>query len=231
MLGQVPLYPRNSQLLDLGKLERRIGANARAIEALQEVLAADEDSIRNAEASFHLGLALVAEQRDDEGKHYLEAALEHPAFRVSALRNLAILAEDQGDSRQALEYLRRLRWELPDELWPCLQFAEVARNVKDFAAALESLRWATLRHGSDPLPFVAFSVPRLTIYDEPPPSRETAASRGAVEPETGSVKANELPPSELSSTQIAPPWAATRRLQMARPRPSPPARLCSPTWI
>jgi tetratricopeptide (TPR) repeat protein len=165
VLGEVPLISRTAHLIDLGKLERRIGANDRAIDALQEALAAGGDELRRAEASFHLGLALVAAGRPDEGRTYLIAAREHPVFRVSALRSLANVAESAGEFDEALDYLRRLRRELPDELWPCLKFAEVAELVGDWPAALESLRWAKLKHPGDPQPYVALAQAHIAMGD------------------------------------------------------------------
>jgi tetratricopeptide (TPR) repeat protein len=165
VLGEVPLFPRIAHLIDLGKLERRIGANDRAIDALEEALAAGGDPLRRAEASFHLGLALVAAGRHDEGRTHLNAAREHPVFRVSALRSLANAAENGGKFDEALDYLRRLRWEQPGELWPCLKFAEVAEKVGDWPAALESLRWAKLKHPRDPRPYVALAKAHMAMGD------------------------------------------------------------------
>lgn len=165
VLGEVPLFPRTAHLIDLGKLERRIGATDRAIDALEEALAAGGDDLRRAEASFHLGLALVAAGRHDEGRTHLNAAREHPVFRISALRSLAVAAEDSGEFAEALDYLRRLRWEQPGELWPCLKFAEVAERVGDWPAALESLRWAKLKHRADPRPYVALAEAHIAMGD------------------------------------------------------------------
>ena len=165
VLGRVPLFPRTAHLIDLGKLERRIGANDRAIDALTEALAAGGDDLRRAEASFHLGLALVAAGRHDEGRAHLNAAREHPVFRISALRSLANAAEDRGEFAEALGYLRRLRWEQPGELWPCLKFAEVAERVGDWPAALESLRWAKLKHPKDSRPYVALAKAHIAMGD------------------------------------------------------------------
>jgi tetratricopeptide (TPR) repeat protein len=167
VLGQAPLFPRSAHLLDLGKLERRIGANDRAVEALQEALGAGKDQLRQAEVAFHLGLALIDEGRPDEGRSHLESASEHPAFRPSALRSLANLAEAQGEYEQALGHLRQLRWEQPGELGPCLAFAEVARRMGEWPAALESLRWAKIKHPSDPRPYVELAETHLAMDDPP----------------------------------------------------------------
>jgi len=165
VLGQVPLFPRHGHLIDLGKLERRLGANERAIAVLEEALAAGGDRLRVAEASFHLGLAQVAAERFSDGRRHLELALEHPVFRVSALRSLATLAELQGDDATASRHLRRLRWEQPGELWPCLEFAAVAARMKDWPAAMESLRWARLKHPDDPRPLIELARIHLAKGD------------------------------------------------------------------
>jgi len=167
MLGRVPLFPRSEHLIDLGKLERQIGANVRAIEALSEALDGAGDAVRRAEAAFHLGLAYLAIGRYDEARFHLRTALEHPSFRASALRSLAGIAKHLGQHEIALEHLRHLRWEQPGELWPCLEFARVARRVArltgDWAAALEALRWAKLKHGSDPRPYVELAQTHLEM--------------------------------------------------------------------
>jgi len=165
VLGQVPLFPRHGHLIDLGKLERRLGANERAIAVLEEALAAGGDRLRVAEASFHLGLAQVAAERFSEGQRHLEQALEHPVFRVSALRSLATLAARQGDDATALGHLRRLRWEQPGELWPCLEFAVVAARMENWPAATESLRWARLKHSGDPRPVIELARIHLAMGD------------------------------------------------------------------
>lgn len=165
VLGEVPLFPRTAHLIDLGKLERRIGANDRAIDALEEALAAGGDELRRAEASFHLGLTLVAAGRHDEGRTHLNAAREHPVFRISALRSLARAAEDHGELEEALDNLRRLRREQPGELWPCLKFAEIAERLGDWPAALESLRWAKLKHPRDPRPYFALAKVHIAMGD------------------------------------------------------------------
>jgi tetratricopeptide (TPR) repeat protein len=165
VLGKVPLFPRNEHLVDLGKLERRIGADDRAIESLQEALAAGKDDLRRAEASFHLGLALIAEKQFEQGRLHLQQASLNPRFRPSALRSLAGLAEELGDYERALEHLRRLRWEQPGQLEPCLAFAGVARRMSNWPAALESLRWAKLQHPSDPRPLVSLAETHLEMGD------------------------------------------------------------------
>jgi hypothetical protein len=76
-----------------------------------------------------------------------------------------MLAEQQGEPERALAYLRRLRWRLPNELWPCLRFAEVAQGLNDFPGAMESLRWAMLRHAKDPAPYVALGRLHLDQKD------------------------------------------------------------------
>ena len=165
VLGQVPLFPRHGHLIALGKLERRIGAHERAITALSEALAAGGDSLMRGEASLHLGLALIAVDRPDEARIHLETALEEPVFRVSALRSLSNLAEAQGEYEEALGYLRKLRWSQPDDLWPCLRLARVARRIEAWDAALEALRWARLKHPDDPRPYAGMVETYLEMDD------------------------------------------------------------------
>jgi len=165
VLGEVPLFPRGGHLVDLGKLERRNGAHARAIEYLEEALALASEDLRRAEASFHLGLALVAEGRFEEGRARLTYAREHPSFRISALLNLADLAVQLGEPETALGHLRQLRREQPGDLGACLQFARVAQELEDWPAALESLRWAQLKHPDDPRPYVALATVHLSMGD------------------------------------------------------------------
>jgi tetratricopeptide (TPR) repeat protein len=165
VLGEVPFFPRSGHLVDLGQLERRIGATDRAIEAFQEALAAGDHKLKRAEASFHLGLALADEGRYEEARVHLNASRDHPVFRISALRGLANCAEALGEYEVALGYLRRLRWEQPSELWPCLKFADLAQRTGDWPAALESLRWAKLKHPEDPQPYAALVDAHLAMGD------------------------------------------------------------------
>ena len=165
VLGQVPLFPRTPHLIELGKLERRLGESDRAIAALEEAVAVGGDALRVAEARFHLGLALIAAERLAEGRVHMEAAREHPVFRASALHSLASLAARQGDSAAALEHLRQLRRENPRELWPCLEFATVAVRAGEWPAALEALRWAKLKHPGDPRPYVELAEVHLAMGD------------------------------------------------------------------
>ncbi len=165
VLGQVPLVPPSEHLLDLGRLERRIGQSARAIEAFEAVLDQGGDALRLADAHFNLGLALADVGRNDEARLHFEAALGHSIFRPSALRGLARVDEAQGKHQEALDRLRRLRWELPGELWPCLDFAELARRLGDWPAALEALRWAKLKHEDEPEPYVALAETHLQLAD------------------------------------------------------------------
>jgi len=154
-LGQTPLLPRTTQLIDLGKLERRRGDDARAVEALREALAGRGDALNRAEASYHLGLALVALGQGEEGLSYLRQAGEHPVFHDAALRSLAVSLDHLGRPAEALEHLRKLRWRVPDDLWACLQFAALARRQGDVPAAIEALEWAAGRHPDEPAPRAA----------------------------------------------------------------------------
>ena len=164
-LGQVPFVPRPKHLIDLGKLERRIGEPERAVEYMQEALESRLSVLMRAEANFHLGLALIDSGRAEEGRRHLLQSLENPVFMRPSLRHLAYLAEQTGQDAQALEYLRRLRREQPDDLEPCIEFAEVAGRMGDWDAALESLRWAKLKHPSNPRPYVTMVRTQLAMGD------------------------------------------------------------------
>jgi tetratricopeptide (TPR) repeat protein len=155
VLGQVPLFPRTRHLIDLGKLERRNGAHDRAVVALEEALGAKSSPLMRAECIFHLGLALLDVGRVEEGLVHLHEASEHPVFRRSSLGSLSRWAQAAGRDDEALDYLRRLRREEPGNLEYCLEFAQVAGRLQDWPVALESLKWAKLRHPSDPRPYVA----------------------------------------------------------------------------
>ena len=165
VLGQVPLYPLNDQLLELGKLERSLGEDERAAADLRRVVEAGGDPLRVGEASFQLGGTLLDLGQLEEAERYLDAAAEHPVFRPSALRALARLAERLGNQARALELLRRLRREVPDELWPCLEFADLARRMENWPAAIEALRWAKLKHADEPAPYVALAEVYLQQSD------------------------------------------------------------------
>jgi tetratricopeptide (TPR) repeat protein len=185
VLGKVPLYPRANHLVELGKLERRLGAEDRALPLLEEALALGGDELRLAEIHYHLGLASVGIGHHEKGIEHLERAGKHPVFRASALSSLASVAEERGDLETALAHLRHLRWEEPNRLEPCLRFAAVARKLGDWPAALESLRWAKLKHREDVRPYVALADTLLEMDDAP------AAT--AVAEELAQVVGNEAP--------------------------------------
>ena len=153
VLGQVRLFPRTRHLIELGKLERRNGADGRAVEALREALGGRTSALMRAEISYHLGLALLDEGSEEEGRAYLRETSENPVFRVGSLRSLASWAQAADRDAEALEYLRSLRREDPGKLGYSLEFAEVARRLEDWPAALESLKWARIRHPADPRPY------------------------------------------------------------------------------
>jgi tetratricopeptide (TPR) repeat protein len=154
-LGQTPLLPRTIQLIDLGKLERRRGDDVRAVEALRGALSGPGEALNRAEASYHLGLALIALGEAEEGLRRLKDAGEHPAFHDAALRSLAVSLDHLGRPAEALDHLRKLRWRAPDDVWACLQYAAVARKLGDPSAAIEALEWAMGRHPEDPAPRAA----------------------------------------------------------------------------
>jgi tetratricopeptide (TPR) repeat protein/O-antigen ligase len=150
-IGKVSFMTRADQLIALGKLEAELGNSARAIEAFSAALeqAGGADDVNVAEARFNLALAFRTQGREAEARRELELAVAHPIFRFPAMLQLAIADEQAGDLAAALEKLRRLRWEDPDNVEHCLRFARLARQMGNVDAALESLRWASLRHGSD----------------------------------------------------------------------------------
>jgi tetratricopeptide (TPR) repeat protein len=163
VLGQTPQITRTAQLIDLGKLERRAGHDQRAVEALREAVAHPGDVLNRAEANYHLGLALIAVGQVDEGIERLTLSGEHPVFHAAALRSLAVSLEGLGRYAEALEYLRKLRWSDPDDLWACLQFAIVARHTGDGPGAIEALEWAKDRHPEDRAPSVALVQTYLAL--------------------------------------------------------------------
>jgi len=164
-VGRVPLLSSVTHWIDLGKLELRRGNPAAAARDLARALSEGADSIERAEARYHLGLALFALGRDREGRANLEAAVEHPALRVAALRDLARAAERAGDLESALAHLRRLRQEQPRDLVSCLEFARVAAAVENWPAAIEALSWARIVHPRDPRPHVALATAQLAQGD------------------------------------------------------------------
>ena len=149
-LGQVPLLSRRTHLIDLGKLELRIGEPVKAADALRQALESPGDALDRAEARFYLGLALIANGEREPGRARLAEAAEHPAFRNGSLRNLASDAELAGELELALGYLQQLRRDEPRSVEHCLRFAEVARRLAEWPSAIESLKWAALVNPKDP---------------------------------------------------------------------------------
>ncbi len=164
-VGQVPLLASVTHLLDLGKLELQRGAPDLAVSTLRAALRERGDTINRAEAEFNLGLSLLALGQVGEGRVHLETAATNPLFRSAALGDLARAAERSGDLPRALQYLRSLRQEDPRNLEACLSFAEVARKLEDWPAAVEALRWARLIHPEDPRPHIALIATHLDMGD------------------------------------------------------------------
>lgn len=166
-LGKTPLLPRANHLVDLGKQARGHGAHEDAVEVLTEALEVARDSLVLAEAQFHLGLALVALERDAEGREQLSLAAEHPVFHEAALRNLALVAEQAGDPEGALTYLRELRRKKPRNMDYCLRSARLARSMGDWPVALEALQWARIIAPTDPRPYLELVETYIEMGDLP----------------------------------------------------------------
>ncbi len=154
MVGQSLLHPTD-HLIDLGRLERRRGDHAKAAEALRMALDGRTSRIDRAEASYHLGLTLLALDDYDGGSGHLLSAMEHPKFTLLSLSRLALAAERAGHPGQALEFLRELRWEAPAEIGHALEFARVARRLEKWDQAVEALEGAKLDHPFDVRPLAA----------------------------------------------------------------------------
>ncbi|MCP3987078.1 MAG: tetratricopeptide repeat protein [bacterium] len=154
MVGRSLLHPTD-HLIDLGRLERRRGDHARAAEALRQALDGRASRVDRAEASYHLGLALLAQDDYDGGSGHLLSAMEHPNFTLLSLSRLALAAERAGRPGQALEFLRELRWEAPTEIGHALEFARVARRLEKWDQAVEALEGAKLDHPFDVRPLAA----------------------------------------------------------------------------
>lgn len=152
VVGQVALIRTSEHLLDLAKLDLLRGRSDLAVESLTRALEERTDDLATAEIEYYLGTALLGRGEVAEGRRRLLSAARHPAFRRGAMQDLARHAESTGDFASALEFLRRLRQDEPRDLGLCMSFARVAREVGDWPAVVDTLRWACLVHPTDPLP-------------------------------------------------------------------------------
>jgi tetratricopeptide (TPR) repeat protein len=149
--GGVRFLSRRDHMVDLGKLELRREAWEPAIEAFRRALAQPGDALNEAEASYNLGVALMAVERWPEAIEAFRAAGAHPSFRAVSLLSLARIAERTGDLELALRMLRDVRWAEPDALSHCLEYARIARRLQMWDEALEALRWALVLEPREPV--------------------------------------------------------------------------------
>jgi tetratricopeptide (TPR) repeat protein len=147
--GRVRFLSSRDHMIDLAKLELERGQATPAVEALRRALAQPGDALNEAEASYHLGVALMSLERWDEAVASFRLSETHPSFRAVSLLSLARIAERTGDLELALRMLRDLRWEQPDEVAHCIEYARVARRLKLWAESLEALRWALVVEPGD----------------------------------------------------------------------------------
>ena len=148
-IDQVPFVPRRDHLVDLGRIEMLRGRPEAAVRALEAAVDEPGDEVGRVEVLFYLGAALMELGRMDEAESRFDAASAHPAFRDASLLSLAQIAERTGRLELALRHLRDLRWEDPDNLWYCLEYARTARRLAQWDKAVEALRWARINHPED----------------------------------------------------------------------------------
>lgn len=142
VLGKSPLIPPGKHLIALGQVEVRRENWVQAEEDLRAALELPGHDLQRADTYYHLGLALAGQDRTDEAWDAFERSKEHENFVESALWEQARLALDDDRGDEALAILRDLRRRAPRELRYALRFADVATDLGDTDAALESLRWA-----------------------------------------------------------------------------------------
>jgi tetratricopeptide (TPR) repeat protein len=172
-LGATPLITRERHLLSLGQLERRLGRLDDAERHLREALLAPAGSPEHSEDAFHLALVLVDKRAYDVAGPALDQAERESVFVPSVLLLRARIAEARGRLDEALGFLQEARRRNPRSLDLSLLTSGVARKLKDWRAALESLRWAVLTHPEDPRPRVELVE---TLLD----SGDTAAAISAL---------------------------------------------------
>ena len=174
VLGRTPFLGRRAHLLDLGKLERRLGRLDLAGSYLRAALEERGDLIQRAEIAFHLAGVLI-ERKDFEGaKRALDLAEQHEVFRLDVVYTRIAIAESQGRLGEALGWVREARRLEPENLSHCLHYSRIARRLNDFKGAEEALSWAVLRHPQDPSPRVALVETCLEAGD---PASADAALR------------------------------------------------------
>jgi tetratricopeptide (TPR) repeat protein len=165
VLGKTPFLTQMDQLMSLATVESMRGNPKGAVELLEQALNERGDALNRAEAHYRLGTALWQDRQYERARAELELAVEHPSFEAAALGNLALMARDMNQPEWALELLRRLRWKDPTNLDYCLQFADVARVLRDYPAAVQALRWASVSHPSEPRPQLALVETYIQMGD------------------------------------------------------------------
>jgi tetratricopeptide (TPR) repeat protein len=154
-LGHAPMLTRGQHLLSLGRVELRLGDLGAATAHLEEAVAIPRELIYHAEYAYYLAVVHVEAGRFRDAEKALEIAELYPSLRVSSLELRATIAEKEQRWSDAARFLNDARRLAPEYLGLCLRFADDARKTKDWAAALESLRWAIVKHPADPAPRIA----------------------------------------------------------------------------
>jgi tetratricopeptide (TPR) repeat protein len=144
--------PRDSYLLSLGQLGRRLGHLEEAEHDLRAALDLPGTKVVHAELAFHLGLVLCDLGRFDEAETHLARAAQEPVFGPGVAGTRAHIAIKRERWPEALVQLREARRLQPRELWILLELATVAQKVGSWDEAEEALRWAILVHPEDPAP-------------------------------------------------------------------------------
>ncbi|MCP3982325.1 MAG: hypothetical protein GY716_23735 [bacterium] len=146
VLGQVPLVPLVNHHMDLSRLHRRRGFYDLAAQDLERAMALPGDKLMSAQLHFLMGLVRLDQGRFGDARDELALSIDHPVFRAQTHEVLARVAERSGDLEQAYELLSESRVVDPSNLSYSLRFAEVALRLERHPQAIESLRWAVMKH-------------------------------------------------------------------------------------
>ena len=142
-LDETPMVPRLRHLVSLAKLEHRRREYGAAEGYLHVALLEVGADLNRAEVHYWLGLSVYELGRLEEAERELRLAMEiDPAFEPAGLARIAEIQVRQGLLREALETLRKVRRLRPREVGHSLRFARISRELEDWPAASEALRWA-----------------------------------------------------------------------------------------
>jgi tetratricopeptide (TPR) repeat protein len=163
--GTSPLLSDERYYFAMGKLHRRLGDREDAERYFRRALESPAAPLERAETRYHLGLVLMDLQRFEEAEDFLAQAERQEVFAGPVLSARAAIAEQTGDLRASLGFLQQAVRESPRDLALAVRYARLARELGERDMAFEALRWMTVVHPRNSIPWIELVETHLA-FDE-----------------------------------------------------------------